>query len=153
MRGIKFDISKRRFSPLWLIVGAIIGRAAGLMAGMNFALWYFAQPSVLLGWQIFGVIAGALFLSFVMTSDVIPHLKWGIFGLGAGFALAFYIGEIHAAMSAAAAGKGLAGLVYGDAIFFDWTYMHAAWVGTILGIIAGGIIARRRAKSPSSSNV
>ena len=144
MRGIQFDISIRRFNPVWLITGAVIGRAAGLMAGMNFALWFFAQPSVLLGWQIFGAIAGALFLSFVMTSDAIPHVKWGIFGLGGGFALVFYIGEILAALSPGASVKGLAGMGYGEAIFFEWAYIHAAWIGAIIGIVAGSIIAKRQ---------
>lgn len=144
MRGISFDISLRRLHPVWLIVGAVIGRAAGLMAGLNFAFWFNANPSTLVAWQIFGAIAVALFLSIVMTSNVIPHIKGGILGLGTGFALAFYSGEIRAIGIDNPDRSGLPAMNFGDAIFFEWVYMHSAWIGAIIGIAIGAYLARKK---------
>ena len=147
MKASLFDISLRRLHPLWLVAGALIGRALGLVGGLNFSFWYFAHPAALVGWQVFGAIAGALFASFLMTSRVPLQTRGAVLGLGIGFAVALYGGEIQAALRPAMGSKGLAGMPVGDGVFFEWAFMHLAFLGAVAGWIIGAAIARKRRKA------
>ena len=88
MSSINFDISPRRFNPIWLVAGLLSGRALGYVAGMNFGFWFFATTSSLIFWQITGAIFIALLFSFVMTSEVPRQVKYAVVGFGIGSALA-----------------------------------------------------------------
>ncbi len=147
MQASRFDISLRRFYPLWLIAGALIGRALGLVGGLNFSFWYFAHPAALVGWQVLGAIASALFTSFLMTSRVPLQTKGAVLGLGIGFAAAIYAGEIQSALRPAMGSRGLGGMPVGEGILFEWAYMHLAFLGAVVGWIIGAVIARRRRKA------
>ena len=147
MKASRFDISLRRFHPLWLIAGALIGRALGLVGGLNFSFWYFANPAALIGWQVFGAITGALFASFLMTSRVPLQTKGAVLGLGIGFAAAIYGGEIQSALRPSMGSRGLAGMPVGEGIFFEWAYMHLAFLGAVVGWIISAAIARKRRKA------
>ena len=144
----RFDISRTRFHPVWLIVGALIGRGLGLVGGLNFAFWYYSDPGAVLGWQIFGAIAGAIFCSFLMTSKSTPQLKGAILGLGIGFALACYIGETWSHVAPDRTPANLVTMSFGEGIVYEWTYMHASWLGLIIGWITGAIISRRTQTIP-----
>ena len=140
----RLDLSRRRFHPGWLILGAVIGRSLGLIGGMNFAFWYFADPTTLAAWQILGAILGALFLSLVMTSSSTPHTKGGILGLGLGFAAASYSAELWAWLRTGASSAGLAGITVAQGIFVEWLMLHGAWLGGLIGWIVGAAIHRKR---------
>ncbi len=146
MKNIRFDISPRRFHPLWLIIGAVIGRALGLILGLNLHAWYFATTSALIEWQIFGAIVCALFVSFLMTSRAIPQLKYALLGIGIGFAFATYTGEMWTVLQSGRDHGGLAGMTVDEGIFFDWLLTHIALFGAIIGLIACAVISRRHKK-------
>jgi hypothetical protein len=143
MKNLRFDISPRRLSPLWLIVGALIGRAVGLFGGLNFAFWYFASPGSLIGWQVFGAFVCGLFCSFLMTSNASLHTKGALLGLGVGFAAAFYGGEMWAYMQPGRNPSGLQGMIAAEGIFLDWLVQHCAWLGLVVGWITGAVISRK----------
>ena len=147
MKGIKFDITIKRFHPVWLLLGALIGRALGLVGWLNFSFWYFASPSALIGWQIIVAIVCALFYSFLMTSRTTPHTKGALLGLGVCFAIALYGGEIWASMQAGRSPGGLIGMPAGEGIFFEWILIHSAWFGVIVGWIIGALISRGHRKA------
>jgi hypothetical protein len=148
MGKVRLDISSRRFHPVWLIIGALIGAGLGRYSGMNFAFWYFANPAVLIMWQILGAIAFALFASFLMTSDVSPALKGSLLGAGIGFACAFYGASIWTMFPPEGGSPGLAGISVANGIFLDWLILHASILGFFVGWIAGAVAARRnRAQS------
>jgi hypothetical protein len=144
MHRIMFDISRKRFHPGWLILGAIVGNGLGYFGAMQFGFWYFTVESTRIGWQIFGAIACALFSSFAMTSDATSHTKGAVLGLGLGFSVAFYGGMIWIHMQPARAVGGLAGMTFAEGIFYDWLIMHLSWLGAIVGWIVGAVIAGRR---------
>ncbi len=141
----RFDITRKRFHPLWLLLGAIIGRGLGLIGGLNFAFWYYSDPGVVLAWQIFGAIVVALFYSFLMTSKSSLQLKGGLLGLGIGFALALYGGEIWAHIAPDRERANLVTMSFDEGLVLEWVYMHSAWLGLIVGWITAIIISRRRA--------
>lgn len=152
----RFDISAKRFNPLWLIVGAIIGRAIGLIAGLNFQHWYFATAGPVIGWQVFGMIFFALFFSFLMTSNAGLNLKFGLLGLGAAFAIVLYGGEIWAMFQAGRSPAWFTGMTTSEGIFFEWLLIHATWIGGIVGMIVGLIVQKKltagKIASPDSQN-
>lgn len=143
MTKSRLDISLRRFRPSWLILGALIGTALGKYGGMNFAFWYFASPIAVIGWQIFGAIVGALFVSLLMTSAQSRVLKASILGAGIGFACAFYGASVWAMFPSNADPPGLAGISVAEGIFLDWLILHSAIFGFFIGWIVGALIARR----------
>lgn len=152
----RFDISAKRLNTLWLIVGAIIGRAIGLIAGLNFQHWYFATAGPIVGWQVFGIIFFALFFSFLMTSNARLNLKFGLLGLGAAFAIAMYGGEIWAMVQAGRSPAWFTGMTTSEGIFFEWLLIHATWIGGIVGMIVGLIVQKKspaeKIATPDSQN-
>lgn len=152
----RFDISAKRFNPLWLIVGAVIGRAIGLIGGLNFQQWYFATAGPVVGWQVFGMIFFALLFSFLMTSNAGLNLKFGLLGLGIAFAIALYGGEIWAMFQAGRSPAWFTGMTTSEGIFFEWLLIHTTWIGGIVGMIAGLIVQKKSAAvkiaSPDSQN-
>ncbi len=147
----RFEISLSRFNIIWLIAGAIIGRALGYVLGMDLGFWYFTDTGPLLGWQITLGIVSALFYSFMMTSKFPPYLKGAVLGAGLGFALMHYGGELRAMAPPEGSLPGLANLDVGSGIFTDWLYIHSTMVGGFIGLIIGYIITWRAAKSHSTS--
>ena len=143
MRGVRFEISRRRFHSGWLVLGAVYGSALGHYGALNFAYWYFAKGGAIVGWMIFGAIAGALFISFLMTSNATLHTKGAILGLGAGATIAFLSCAIWAATQTGRDPGGLQGISVGEGVFMEWIIMHGTFLGIILGWIAGAIISRR----------
>lgn len=142
------DLSRRRFHPGWVLLGAVIGRSLGLVGGMNFAFWYFADPTALLWWQILGTVVGALFLPLAMTSSATLHTKGAILGLGAGFGVAAYGVEIWAYLLPSEGSAGLAGITVAQGIFVEWIMTHGAWLGLVIGWVVGAAIHRRRKGAP-----
>jgi len=149
MKKLEIDLTSERFHPVWLFVGALIGRAAGLELGLNLGFWYFADPAAVIVWEVLGVFSGALFFSFMMTSSADMRLKGAILGLGIGFSTALYGGEIWAAFQHRAV-RGLTGMSVAEGIFFEWVLMHASWLGCAVGWITGAAI-RRRGRRPVAS--
>ncbi len=150
---IRFDLSRRRFHPIWLIIGAIVGRAVGLFWGLNLNFWYFATPGALIGWQIFGAIACALLCSFMMTSNVSLHTKGAILGLGIGFGVSLYGGELWSYGQTGRTPAGLQGMIAAEGIFLDWLVQHSAWLGLVIGWIIGAVVSRRRRSTVSVESV
>lgn len=150
----RFDISRSRFSPLWLIVGLVFGRAVGLIAGLNVAQWNFAEPAPLFFWQFFTAIASALFFSFLMTSKSPLNLKYGLLGLGGAFAFAVYSGEIWSMAQPGRDPAWLTTMTTSEGIFYEWYIIHMAWVGGIAGMITGLVILKKRAaaETPQTPN-
>jgi hypothetical protein len=145
--GVTIDLSLRRFSPLWLLVGALIGRAAGLILGMNIDFWYFTDARALWFWQIALTILGALFYSFLMTSDSDTRLKGSLLGLGAGFGIAAYGGELWASLQHRTP-PGLKGITVAEGIIYEWLMMHGAWLGVLVGWIIGSAVRRKNIANP-----
>ncbi|HDS29977.1 MAG TPA: hypothetical protein ENN67_02920 [Firmicutes bacterium] len=144
MKNSRFDISPRRLSFPWLVAGAVIGRALGMFIGLNVAFWYFATSASLIAWQVSGAFFCGLFLSFLMTSKAAYQTKGALLGLGAGFAIAFYSGEIWSFMQPGRDPAGLQGMLASEGIFFDWMVQHGSWLGLIIGWIAGALISKKR---------
>jgi len=144
--GVSIDLSLRRFSPLWLLVGALIGRAAGLILGMNIDFWYFTDARALWFWQIALAILGALFYSFLMTSDSDTRLKGSLLGLGAGFGLAAYGGELWASLQHRTP-PGLKSITVAEGIIYEWLMLHGAWLGVLIGWIIGSAIRRKNLRN------
>jgi hypothetical protein len=140
--SVAIDLSRKRFNPLWLVVGALIGRAAGLILGLNLDFWYFAGTRALWFWQIVLTILGALFYSFLMTSDSDTRLKGALLGLGAGFSAVVWGGEFWTALQHRTP-PGLQGMTVAEGIFFEWLMMHAGWLGLFIGWIIGAAINRK----------
>jgi len=151
MGKVRLDISARRFHPGWLIVGAFIGAGLGRYSGMDFAFWYFANPTALIMWQILGAIVIALLSSFLMTSDASPALKGSLLGAGIGFACAFYGASIWAMFPSEGNSPGLAGISVAEGIFLAWLILHATILGFFAGWIAGAVINRRRRAQSADS--
>jgi hypothetical protein len=151
MKKVEFDISVKRFDPGWLLLGVLVGRALGLVGGMNFSFWYFASPGALIFWQVFGAVVCALFTSFLMTSRATLHLKGALLGMGICFAIVLYSGEIWALLQTGRSSSGLAGMRADEGIFFEWILLHSAWLGIIAGWIVGALISRRNRNSPDES--
>jgi hypothetical protein len=145
MSKFEIDLSNERFHPVWMLVGALIGRAAGLMLGMSLGNWYIADPGAVIVWQILGIFVGAMFYSFMMTSDAGLRLKYSLLGLGTFFALAMYGGEIWTMFQHREV-RGLGGMEYSEGIFFDWFVTHSGVLGGIVGWIMGNVIVRRQKK-------
>ena len=144
MKNTRLDISPRRFHPLWMILGVVIGAALGHLGAMNFAFWYFASPSAIVLWKIFAAVACALFASFLMTSDAPPRLKGAILGMGIAFAVVFYCGELWSVLQTGRSPAGLAGMSVAEGIFFEWLIIHATLLGLIAGWIVGAVVSRGR---------
>lgn len=144
MKFSGFEISRRHYHPGWLVTGAVIGRAAGLMLGLNLGFWYLADPVNLIAWQITGAIITAILCSMVMTSDTTVQTKGALLGLGIGFAVAVYSGEIWINMQAGRDADGFRAFEYAEGIFFEWYYQHMSFLGLIIGWITGVVISRRR---------
>lgn len=148
----RFDISPKRFSILWLIAGIVIGRAVGLIAGLNVQQWYFASTAPLVLWQIFSAIICSLLCSFLMTSKAGLNLKFGLLGLGASFAFAVYSGEIWSMVQPDRSPAWLTGMTVSEGIVFDWCIIHMAWIGSLAGLITGLIIQKKQSGSETASN-
>jgi hypothetical protein len=146
MNKFQIDLSNERFHPVWLLVGALIGRAGGLLLGLCLGFWYVADKPSVVVWEILGIFAGALFYSFLMTSKSGTRLKGGLLGLGTGLAIAAYGGEVWAMFQHTEV-RGLTGMMYSDAIFFEWVILHLSVTGCIVGWIIGNVIYRRRQKT------
>jgi hypothetical protein len=140
----RFDISLSRFNILWLIVGLVIGRAAGLFGGLNVNEWHFASTLSLVLWQIFSAVFAAIFLSFLMTSKAALNLKYGLLGLGAFFALAVYSGEIWSMVQPDPSPAWVTGMTTSEGIFYEWFVIHMSWIGGIAGIITGLVILKKQ---------
>ena len=151
MDKLGFDITGRRFNPIWLILGALSGRAIGLYGAMDFGQWYFVANDASIGWQIFGAIAGALLCSFIMTSDVPFHTKGALLGLGIGFAIAVYGAEIYLMLNKKYLSASLSQMDAAEGIFYDWVFMHLAWLLCFVGWIVGAIIWRRKILADSGA--
>ena len=151
MKNFPFEISKKRFNPIWLAVGLIIGRAIGLFGGLNLGFWYFADPVKLIWWQIFAAIATSIFCSLLMTSRASVILKWALLGMGIGFAVGVYGAEIKSLIQSGQEIRGLEGLDYGIGIFTDWYIQHLAFLGLIAGWISSAAVYRRKGLSISKS--
>ena len=143
MNRFEIDLSNRRFHPVWLFLGAIVGRAAGLVLGLNLGFWYQADPRAVFVWQLLGAFAGALFYSFLMTSSSPVQTKGAILGLGSGFSLALYGAEIWASLQHDRVVHDLTSLTYAEGIYTEWLMIHSAWLGLAIGWIAGALIARK----------
>jgi len=143
---MKFDITKKRFNPVWLIVGAITGRAFGLIFGMNVGFWHVAEPGVVITWQVLGVVAFALLTSFMMTSDIPVQTRWTLLGFTIGFALAAYGTEIWSLGLSEREVQGLRGITVGEGIFLEWMFLHAGLFGGIAGWITGAAWNRKQNK-------
>jgi len=148
MKSIKFDISRERFHPVWLVAGLIIGRTFGYVTGMNLSSWYFANMSAVVVWQIIGAIFTALIISFMMTSDLVRQVKYALFGYGAGFALALYGGEIWGLSH-----DGLSGLTAGEGVYFEWLLLHGGFLGAAVGFITGHVTSKRITGSTTSEEL
>jgi hypothetical protein len=151
MTKYDIDLSNRRFNILWLLVGALIGRALGLILGLNLGMWYFADHTGVIAWQVFGVFTVSLFTSFMMTSDAPSQTKGAILGMGTMFAVAVYGGEVWMAMHHLS--NGYAGLSVAEGIFFEWVWMHSSWLGLVIGWIIGARIAKRRSLVSAAETV
>jgi hypothetical protein len=151
MNKLTFDISRRRFSPLWLLIGAVIGRSLGLSLGLNLGFWYFASIPSVMAWQICVAVIAALFYSFLMTSPATRATKGALLGLGSGFAVAMMIAEIWSNMPGRIAG-GLVGLSVSEGIFIEWAIMHSTWLGLIIGWIIGASADRRIRRMPQNES-
>jgi len=141
MKLQNFDISRGRFHPLWLIVGLLIGRAIGLITGLDLGFWYFAHTASLIAWQVAGAIFFALLVSFMMTSDLVRQVKYALLGFGIGCAVCLYVGEIWSIRSGS-----ISSITAGEGIFFDWLLIHSAAVGAIVGFIIGHVMWKRSRK-------
>ncbi|MFH1675481.1 MAG: hypothetical protein ABIC40_00550 [bacterium] len=144
MKNFPFEISRERFNPLWLIVGLIIGRAIGLFGGLNLGFWYIADPVKLIWWQIFGAVMTSLFCSFLMTSRASVILKWSLIGMGIGFAVGVYGGEVKSLFQSGQEIRGLKGIDFGAGIFMDWYVQHLAILGLFIGWITSAAVYRKR---------
>jgi hypothetical protein len=146
MNNFPFDISLRRFSPIWLVAGAVMGREVGLISGLSSAFWYFSQANALIAWQIIAAILCALFISFLMTSSAPYSVKGAILGLGLGFALTAIFGEIWIAFQSDRSAPGLTGMNVSEGIFYDWLYTHNSWLGLLTGFFTGRSIQNKKKK-------
>jgi hypothetical protein len=143
MNKLEIDLSNERFHPVWLLVGGLIGRAAGMWLGMEVGFWYIADPRAVIVWEILGVLSGALFYSFLMTSGAGIRLKSSLLGLGAFFSIAVYGGEIWTVFQHREV-RGLTGMDYAEGIFYEWVVLHSSLLGTLVGLIVGNILSRKR---------
>jgi hypothetical protein len=146
MHKTSFDISQSRFKLLWLIIGLVIGRAVGLIACMNFYQWYFVKTTPLVMWQIFMAVVCAIFYSFLMTSKERLPMKYGLLGLGAGFAFGVYSGEIWSMVQPDRSPAWLTGMLTAEGIFYEWYFTHLAWAGGVAGMITGIVITRKKSR-------
>jgi hypothetical protein len=146
MNKLQIDLSNERFHPVWLLVGALIGRAGGLLLGLCLGFWYVADNASVIMWEILGIFAGALFYSFLMTSTTGIRLKGGLLGLGIGLAIAAYGGEIWAMFQHREV-RGLIGMTYADGIFFEWVILHLSVSGCFIGWFIGNMIYKKGEKA------
>lgn len=147
----KLDISRKRFHPLWLIIGALIGWAFGYYSGLDFGQWYFASGGWVLFWEIVFAIFSSLFYSFMMTSNAPLHTKGAILGLGTGFAFTVYAGEIYMAFIEKSPATHIYQMSFGEGIFYDWVFMHFGWFGCIAGWIIGTVVHKKRLRRLQSA--